>query len=312
MCTFKKGDGLEVTGYVKDYRKELISDIWKMPPLYHRVWQYLKYKVNHTFNKIPMTNGESFNISPGQHLTAYRTIAQGVGYYEKLKWKEPNTKTISTILSWLEKQQMITIDHGNRQYTLITLINWDFYQSKSNDGNSKVTPGGKAVEHLMGINNNDKECFNNDNNDNKNKKIKTATKELSLSLPSKINVAWNDSMFPPLLPNQSKELLLFVDKLSEELVIKAIQIARAKEILSFEYVEGILKRFVKAGFKTEADVNQSEQVRKQNQNSFERTVRVEMVPEWFKKNKQIKREQSMNSAEIAEERERLKRELAEG
>lgn len=147
-------------GYIKDHRKELNSAIWKMPPLYHRIWQYLKYIVNHQDNTIPMRDGTFLTIKAGQHLTSVRDIAKNVGWYEGVKWKEPNPKTVSTILEWLEKQSMIKIDRGkgNRQYTLITLINWDVYQQKDNEGNSKVTDS----IHLVDINKNDKECNKND------------------------------------------------------------------------------------------------------------------------------------------------------
>lgn len=147
-------------GYIKDHRKELNSAIWMMPPLYHRTWQYLKYVVNHQDNTIPMRDGSFLTIKAGQHLTSVRDIAKNIGWYEGVKWKEPNPKTVSTILEWLEKQSMITIDRGkgNRQYTLITLINWGVYQEKFVEGNSKVTDR----EHLVDINKNDQECFKND------------------------------------------------------------------------------------------------------------------------------------------------------
>src|SRR5690606_34557608 len=103
-----------IRGYIKDYRKELESDIWMMPPLYHRVWQYLKYKVNHTDQSIPMSDGTKLELKAGQHLTSVRNIAKGVGWFEGTRWKEPNPKTISKILEWLEKQNMISIERGNR------------------------------------------------------------------------------------------------------------------------------------------------------------------------------------------------------
>jgi len=151
-------------GFIKDYRQELESDIWLMPPLYHRVWQYLKYKANHKPNKIPMSDGTFFDIQPGQHLTSLRGIAQGVGYYEGMSWKEPNPKTITTIINWLEKQGMVTVDKGkgNRQYTLITLLNWESYQSINNGGNSKETVDGSGTTQRLDINKNDKECIKND------------------------------------------------------------------------------------------------------------------------------------------------------
>ncbi len=129
-----------------------------MPPLYHRVWQWLKYMVNHKDNEIPMRDGSKFLIKKGQHLTSLRDIAQGVGWYEGGKWQEPNPKTISSVLEWLVKQEMISIDRGkgNRQYTLITLLNWDLYQSTNNGGNSKETLDGTDSTQLLDINKNDK------------------------------------------------------------------------------------------------------------------------------------------------------------
>jgi hypothetical protein len=149
-----------VQGYIKDHRKELESAIWMMPPLYHRTWQYLKYTVNHQDNTIPMRDGTFLTIKAGQHLTSVRDIAKNIGWYEGVKYKEPNPKTVSTILEWLEKQSMIKIDRGkgNRQYTLISLINWDFYQQNYVEGNSKVT----ASKQCADINKNDKECLKNE------------------------------------------------------------------------------------------------------------------------------------------------------
>ena len=137
-------------GYIKDYRKELDSDIWMMPPLYHRVWAYLKYKVNYKEAKIPLKDGDFLIIYPGQHLTSTRAIAKGVGYYEGRSYKEPAAKTIKKILDWLKKQEMITVDNGAKgnQYTLITINNWSSYQGTENEvltGNTSETP--KALIH---------------------------------------------------------------------------------------------------------------------------------------------------------------------
>lgn len=160
-----------MAGWIKDYRKELDSNIWLMPPLYHRVWQWLKYKANHRDNEIPQKDGTSFLIKSGQHLTSYRNIAKGIGWFEGRQWIEPNPKTIKSIITWMEAQAMITVDHGkgNREYTLITLNNWDSYQSDEETGNAKVTPekqrGNTEVtpeKQLADINKNDKECIKND------------------------------------------------------------------------------------------------------------------------------------------------------
>lgn len=138
-------------GYIKDHRKELNSDIWLMPPLYHRVWQWLKYQVNHNDVEIPMSDGTKLLIRKGQHLTSVRKIARGVGWYERGIREEPNPKTIDAILKWLKNNNMITISRGrgNRQYTLITILNWEIYQVKEdmhNIGPPEQPEGKKPTE----------------------------------------------------------------------------------------------------------------------------------------------------------------------
>jgi hypothetical protein len=153
-------------GWIKDYRKELDSDIWLMPPLYHRVWQYLKYKVNHLENDIPMHDGTVFRVKPGQHLSSLRGIATGVGWFEGKAWKEPNPKTIKKILDYFEKCQTIKQEHGrgNREYTLVTLINWELYQSENLSSNSKRIRVETARTQPVDINKNDKNTYTSTDN----------------------------------------------------------------------------------------------------------------------------------------------------
>lgn len=152
-----------MAGYIKDHRKELDSDIWLMPPLYHRVWQYLKYKANHEQGEVRLKGGGTLTVLPGQHFTSVRAIAKGVSWKERGVLKEPNPKSIGDVLKWLEDQEMIVLegvksntpskknaDKGNSVGTLITLINWEKYQIESVTSNAKVTPRGVT----SGTNNN--------------------------------------------------------------------------------------------------------------------------------------------------------------
>jgi len=158
-----------VSGWIKDYRKELDSDIWMMPPLYHRVWQYLKYMANHAPTKFPMSDGTFFEIGVGQHLTSIRKIAKGVAWMEGREYHEPNPKTIQKILLWLERMNMIRIDRGrgNREYTLITIVNWAFYQASDEEGvtastTASTTPSTTASGYKQ-------EEYKNEKNEKKNK-----------------------------------------------------------------------------------------------------------------------------------------------
>jgi len=148
-----------MSGWIADHRKELESNIWLMPPMYHRVWQWIKYSVNHKEVKIPRRSGGFTTIKPGQRATSYRQIAKGVGYYDGLKWKEPNPKTIKSILDFMVNDGMILVE-GNSDGTVITIANWEVYQENNVKGNTKETLG----KHSMDTNNNDLTMNNNENN----------------------------------------------------------------------------------------------------------------------------------------------------
>lgn len=201
---------MEEQGWIKDYRKEMDSDIWVMPPLYYKVWQYLKYMANHKKNVIPMHDGSKEIIEVGQHLTSYRAIAKGVAYYENRVLKEPNAKTIKKILEWLEKNNMILLDHGtgNRQYTKITIVNYRVYQTKDNEqvtekkqlGNSEETVGKQSVD----INKNEK----NDKERYKNEKERKEGEKVTPTTPHSLNLDKLDEVHKLIASNVTENTYL--------------------------------------------------------------------------------------------------------
>lgn len=134
-------------GYVKEWRKELDSQIWRMHPLYHRVWSWLKKAVNHTDKTFYTPKGE-VSLQPGQKVTSLRQIAEGVSWEEWGVVKTPSPKTIKSILEWLQEQEMLTVE-SNAKGTLISLTNWSIYQHEEAE---KVTQGKQSLP----TNNNDK------------------------------------------------------------------------------------------------------------------------------------------------------------
>jgi|GEM_PF-454571 len=148
-------------GYIKDWRQELESDVWLMPPLYHRIWQWLKYTANHKDKYIPMHDGSKMLVKRGQKLTSIRSIAEGVGWYERGVFKKPNPKTVQDVLNWLAKNGMITIDTSNRKYTLITIVNYNVYQANNSDkSNSKYTVSIQSLDTNNNVNNDNKDIYN--------------------------------------------------------------------------------------------------------------------------------------------------------
>lgn len=126
-------------GFSKTYRRELESDIWKMPPIYQRVFFFLRLKVKYKAELFPTRKKCGIWLNPGQWLTSIDQVANGVSWYEWGKEKIPNKKVIKDVLMWLESNGMIVVE-SNAYGTYIELINWGIY----NDiGFEKVTIGGK-------------------------------------------------------------------------------------------------------------------------------------------------------------------------
>ncbi len=151
-------------GFIADWRKELDSDIWKMPPLYHRVWQWLKYNANYCEAKIPDKDGGYLTLNAGQLATSIRIIGRGVSYYDGLIMREVNPKTVKKILDWLEGRSMIEV-RSNSKGTIITIRNWERYQIDKEVSNTIETLKQQHVDtnnNIINKNNN----INKKNNNN--------------------------------------------------------------------------------------------------------------------------------------------------
>lgn len=140
-------------GYTKSWRKELDSDIWKLPPLYHRVWFWLRSRCNHESTYIPTTRGYGIWLLPGQRLTSIQQIAEGVTWHENGQQKTPDKRTIVRILGWLEAQQCITVA-SNTHGSLVSVMNWHTYNSESP---LQVTDDVLPLQRTMYTEKNDKE-----------------------------------------------------------------------------------------------------------------------------------------------------------
>ena len=127
-------------GFSKTYRRELESDIWKMPPIYQRVFFFLRLKVKYKSELFPTKKSCGIWLNPGQWLTSIDQIARGVSWYEWGKEKIPNKKIIKDVLVWLKGNDMI-VTESNAYGTYVELVNWGIYNDKQDE---KVTIGGEV------------------------------------------------------------------------------------------------------------------------------------------------------------------------
>jgi len=135
-------------GYIKQYRRELDSDIWVMPPVYGRVWKWILLKAKWKKEVFPTPRKFGIHINPGQLITSYDLIAKGVMWLEWGKDRIPNKKTIKVVIDWLESQGMIGSE-SNANGTFIYVIKWDTYQSiDTAESNAEETQEKRLLETI--------------------------------------------------------------------------------------------------------------------------------------------------------------------
>ena len=117
-------------GWIRLYRKSLKSSVWQNPVAW-RVWCWCLLKVNHT-DKIVCFNGKDIEIKAGQFITG-----RSKATIELLT----NPQPYRTAISYLKSTNRITTKITN-QYTIISVINWQKYQSQeviTNQPNNQQT-----------------------------------------------------------------------------------------------------------------------------------------------------------------------------
>ncbi len=115
-------------GYVKLYRKILSNPVFKSPELL-QLFIYCLLRANHEEGKAFYGNDE-IKIEPGQFIT---------GRFELSKDLKQNESSTYKRLKRLETLHMVALRSNNRN-TLVTVVNWELYQSAEKESNSKSTP----------------------------------------------------------------------------------------------------------------------------------------------------------------------------
>ena len=123
------------TGWVRHHRKEQSSAIWEKPPLYLKVWNWLKLNVDR---------------ESGEITTTAPIIADKVQWVENNRPKVPDRKTIRDILNFMAYEKMIekqVIGTRNAQYLRISLCNWSTYNPLVDEaGNVAVTSNKRQLD----------------------------------------------------------------------------------------------------------------------------------------------------------------------
>ncbi|PTI96343.1 DnaD domain-containing protein [Staphylococcus simulans] len=242
-------------------------------------WLHLLLEANHKDNKVTIGN-QLVEVKRGQKLTSVLTLSD--------LWGWSRTKT-NSFLELLKKDNMIDIKKTTK-YTLITIVNYDFYQSdegrkkhqieQQKDIKKTSTEHQKDIkktstEHQKDTNNN----VNKDNNVNNEKKEK------------KINAFdfFQENGFGVLNQYTAEDMNHYIesfDNNSDEIVQAALKIALDRNKTSWGYAKSILNNWLKANLKSMEEIKAYEQQqiaqRTNNRNYYISNAKSkEITPEWL-------------------------------
>jgi len=150
-------------GWIRLHRQ--ITDCWVWdddePYTKAQAWIYLLMIVNHTEAKTYF-DGDIITVNTGQRITSIRKLA------DKFKWSR--TK-VTHFLSLLEQDNMVKVESDSKK-TLITVINYEKYQSDEPQESHKKDSEKPQESHRKATDEPLKSTNNNDNNDNNDKNDK--------------------------------------------------------------------------------------------------------------------------------------------
>ncbi len=141
-------------GWISVHRKIEDDWLWKDKPFSKgQAWIDLLLMVNHEDKKI-LFNGNLVEVKRGQRITSIKKLCD--------RWGWSNNK-VKRFLELLQEDNKIELEIAPRKNTVVTIVNYSFYQGVENEKAPEKHQGSTREAPQMHINNND----NNDNNDNK-------------------------------------------------------------------------------------------------------------------------------------------------
>jgi hypothetical protein len=117
-------------GYIKAYRKTMKSRVFQNEGLF-KVWMWCLWKASHTEQWVTIKTGRGtteIHLLPGQFIFGRKTAAK------ELKM---NPETVRKRMHKLKNMGNLTIE-STTHYSLITIVNWEFYQGDNKKVPSKV------------------------------------------------------------------------------------------------------------------------------------------------------------------------------
>ncbi|XLO46176.1 DnaD domain-containing protein [Staphylococcus aureus] len=237
-------------------------------------WIYLLMEANHSKAKVPIGN-QIVTVERGQRLTSILTLS------DLFNWSRFKVKTF---LDLLESDGMLEVKTTSK-YTLITIVNYDFYQSEQgrNQHQNDIKPTSK--QHQSNINPTSKQHqTNTNNNDNKDNNEKNVNNEKKKTTAFDF---FQDNGFGFITSYNLDDLNYYLDSFendSDEIVTASLKIAKDRNKVTWGYAKSILNTWINANLKSIEQVRAFEkqqlESKKQNYKPFVKQSK-EKTPKWL-------------------------------
>ncbi|HDG5837552.1 TPA: DnaD domain-containing protein [Staphylococcus aureus] len=237
-------------------------------------WIYLLMEANHSKAKVPIGN-QIVTVERGQRLTSILTLS------DLFNWSRFKVKTF---LDLLESDGMLEVKTTSK-YTLITIVNYDFYQSEQgrNQHQNDIKPTSK--QHQSNINpTSNQHQTNTNNNDNKDNNEKNVNNEKKKTTAFDF---FQDNGFGFITSYNLDDLNYYLDSFendSDEIVTASLKIAKDRNKVTWGYAKSILNTWLNANLKSIEQVRAFEkqqlESKKQNYKPFVKQSK-EKTPKWL-------------------------------
>lgn len=234
-------------------------------------WIYLLMEANHSKAKVPIGN-QIVTVERGQRLTSILTLS------DLFNWSRFKVKTF---LDLLESDGMLEVKTTSK-YTLITIVNYDFYQSEQgrNQHQNDIKPTSK--QHQSNINPTSKQHQTNTNNNDNNEKNVNNEKKKTTAFDF-----FQDNGFGFITSYNLDDLNYYLDSFendSDEIVTASLKIAKDRNKVTWGYAKSILNTWLNANLKSIEQVRAFEkqqlESKKQNYKPFVKQSK-EKTPKWL-------------------------------
>lgn len=237
-------------------------------------WIYLLMEANHSKAKVPIGN-QIVTVERGQRLTSILTLS------DLFNWSRFKVKTF---LDLLESDGMLEVKTTSK-YTLITIVNYDFYQSEQgrNQHQNDIKPTSK--QHQSNINPTLKQHqTNTNNNDNKDNNEKNVNNEKKKAAAFDF---FQDNGFGFITPYNLDDLNYYLDSFendSDQIVTASLKIAKDRNKVTWGYAKSILNTWLNANLKSIEQVRAFEkqqlESKKQTNKPYVKPSK-EKTPKWL-------------------------------